>query len=91
MRPPEFTGGKGKTLNSVYGSTIGFNEAAGIHRRKDGRSYFICTSDFACFNEAAGIHRRKDMREIPQITSNLCFNEAAGIHRRKVVIVHPCY
>ena len=35
MRPPEFTGGK--TGRSVAGSAEawGFNEAAGIHRRKE--------------------------------------------------------
>ena len=34
MRPPEFTGGKEKTARP-YAPTapLGFNEAAGIHRR----------------------------------------------------------
>ena len=35
MRPPEFTGGNRKTRRDVeVQATAGFNEAAGIHRRK---------------------------------------------------------
>ena len=35
MRPPEFTGGNGcRSRASTSSSTTGFNEAAGIHRRK---------------------------------------------------------
>ena len=37
----------------------GFNEAAGIHRRKLPASAHASTPDVSSFNEAAGIHRRK--------------------------------
>ena len=37
----------------------GFNEAAGIHRRKPATASRSATSASPCFNEAAGIHRRK--------------------------------
>ena len=59
MRPPEFTGGNnGKREAPNNRAACGFNEAAGIHRRKlkdlVGDDEYIL-----CFNEAAGIHRRK--------------------------------
>ena len=58
MRPPEFTGGNSPTIGSVKPDAPGFNEAAGIHRRKPTRA-----ADYSGgrnrFNEAAGIHRRK--------------------------------
>ena len=34
MRPPEFTGGNARCLWTLTGGSQGFNEAAGIHRRK---------------------------------------------------------
>ena len=34
MRPPEFTGGKYARTPAASGCPSGFNEAAGIHRRK---------------------------------------------------------
>ena len=34
MRPPEFTGGNVVVLYTVCHGSKGFNEAAGIHRRK---------------------------------------------------------
>ena len=59
MRPPEFTGGNTGTRSRCGRLTLGFNEAAGIHRRK--RRHVSITSLTPCssFNEAAGIHRRK--------------------------------
>ena len=36
MRPPEFTGGNSALLAPVPPLETGFNEAAGIHRRKLG-------------------------------------------------------
>ena len=38
---------------------LGFNEAAGIHRRKPLARWSGITSTLPRFNEAAGIHRRK--------------------------------
>ena len=84
MRPPEFTGG-----NIVAGElggvrNRGFNEAAGIHRRKHTCESRMSSRVERGFNEAAGIHRRK-----PPASANGTaprppgFNEAAGIHRRK--------
>ena len=34
MRPPEFTGGNRPQRSSATSTSSGFNEAAGIHRRK---------------------------------------------------------
>ena len=59
MRPPEFTGGNGSPVNSAnHRVAAGFNEAAGIHRRKP-RSSGASSAASCSFNEAAGIHRRK--------------------------------
>ena len=84
MRPPEFTGGNSTlatTLNRL--GPCGFNEAAGIHRRK----LETLKNDKKSLQDAS-------MRP-PEFTGgNLqavlavhavvpCFNEAAGIHRRK--------
>ena len=90
MRPPEFTGGN---LPEQAGRHAGlprqrFNEAAGIHRRKQitvtGRGTLFKRQPG--FNEAAGIHRRKPAGKDSQrtlIPTAQGFNEAAGIHRRK--------
>ena len=65
MRPPEFTGGNSrKRTPTSFGSSRGFNEAAGIHRRKPG--HFLIgrgPTNSGCFNEAAGIHRRKHWKK----------------------------
>ena len=66
MRPPEFTGGNpcscAEPLHRAD-AMLGFNEAAGIHRRKpvsDRLSPAGRAARRRCsFNEAAGIHRRK--------------------------------
>ena len=67
MRPPEFTGGNRARRGQQRQNGIqrGFNEAAGIHRRKLivqtlSRSSLIAME--SGFNEAAGIHRRKQMQ-----------------------------
>ena len=60
MRPPEFTGGKTPApAPCMNWWPPGFNEAAGIHRRKVDLPVTVghCHDRF---NEAAGIHRRKD-------------------------------
>ena len=59
MRPPEFTGGNVRPVDPTGMSLQGFNEAAGIHRRKQTASVFGANPFFGSFNEAAGIHRRK--------------------------------
>ena len=58
MRPPEFTGGN--RLRGYRNAIVmeGFNEAAGIHRRKRGCGRRAVGTN-GRFNEAAGIHRRK--------------------------------
>ena len=61
MRPPEFTGGNVDYQIEIEHLVGGFNEAAGIHRRK----LFANVLDKegkSGFNEAAGIHRRKLVR-----------------------------
>ena len=40
MRPPEFTGGNAYRLLRIKAEERGFNEAAGIHRRKHRVSAF---------------------------------------------------
>ena len=58
MRPPEFTGGNNNSSSKRRVCYFGFNEAAGIHRRK--QTFTVAKWMHAqCFNEAAGIHRRK--------------------------------
>ena len=59
MRPPEFTGGNSRPPLCLPRAPRGFNEAAGIHRRKHGLSVRMIFQMTKCFNEAAGIHRRK--------------------------------
>ena len=85
MRPPEFTGGNTVAVaGNVVTVTGGFNEAAGIHRRKQSGNGVSVTRSTISFNEAAGIHRRKRMVAPLDFTIfHECFNEAAGIHRRK--------
>ena len=84
MRPPEFTGGnpRPKRLHGTQ-SPRGFNEAAGIHRRKQRRHARL---------HAERIHASMRPPEFtggnnnPKITGQdgkKSFNEAAGIHRRK--------
>ena len=60
MRPPEFTGGNpmGTGAPDRLGAG-GFNEAAGIHRRKPSSCGCQLFHASLGFNEAAGIHRRK--------------------------------
>ena len=59
MRPPEFTGGNAAHSPAFGKSTRhGFNEAAGIHRRKHNAGA-MGSQQHHSFNEAAGIHRRK--------------------------------
>ena len=58
MRPPEFTGGNATGQVPVANLGTGFNEAAGIHRRKR-KIEVKKPAKKAGFNEAAGIHRRK--------------------------------
>ena len=85
MRPPEFTGGNHPS-HGVGGCGVanGFNEAAGIHRRKRRPVTAKWTGPQQGFNEAAGIHRRKrDAADSTLYAYDLRFNEAAGIHRRK--------
>ena len=43
---------------------FGFNEAAGIHRRKPALSARLIGLSACRFNEAAGIHRRKLMDRV---------------------------
>ncbi len=59
MRPPEFTGGNEWGWYGTCSRALGFNEAAGIHRRKHEWVAYAIGRGWACFNEAAGIHRRK--------------------------------
>ena len=62
MRPPEFTGGNIKGFSAqanIVTVVRGFNEAAGIHRRKHANSASSTRRRITRFNEAAGIHRRK--------------------------------
>ena len=71
MRPPEFTGGNpGPVPEPTPPDRRGFNEAAGIHRRKRSES----SSHRRCllgFNEAAGIHRRKPRALIRRAGENI--------------------
>ena len=65
MRPPEFTGGNVLAgARDNYAAAEGFNEAAGIHRRKRRQNAGAATLMPGSFNEAAGIHRRKRMDTI---------------------------
>ena len=59
MRPPEFTGGNAGLHAQPRLAGGGFNEAAGIHRRKHRPIVTVNSPLVTCFNEAAGIHRRK--------------------------------
>ena len=59
MRPPEFTGGNIPSSRRSSPAAPGFNEAAGIHRRKLSTRSRFSSPPSTCFNEAAGIHRRK--------------------------------
>ena len=48
MRPPEFTGGKRPPVPLPQDpSEYCFNEAAGIHRRKEARVYLLASGDLA--------------------------------------------
>ena len=87
MRPPEFTGGNPATARRQPRSKPGFNEAAGIHRRKPAYRESQPWTFSTRFNEAAGIHRRKRVKDLRHYDDAAApsFNEAAGIHRRK----HP--
>ena len=62
MRPPEFTGGNIRLRLYLEHELLGFNEAAGIHRRKPVADGGDGGDGGASFNEAAGIHRRKPTR-----------------------------
>ena len=64
MRPPEFTGGNFCPHPSILLPGTGFNEAAGIHRRKP-QNQANRSGAASRFNEAAGIHRRKPVRIDP--------------------------
>ena len=60
MRPPELPGGKNyERSHSPVLAYTGFNEAAGITRRKDQAPQDEEVMPQWCFNEAAGITRRK--------------------------------
>ena len=85
MRPPEFTGGNARQQPPPpRPQPTGFNEAAGIHRRKRSPQSRAFVPPCLRFNEAAGIHRRKPTSGgCPPLRAHRCFNEAAGIHRRK--------
>ena len=62
MRPPEFTGGNGRGPRAATAHRLpGFNEAAGIHRRKLYQKKNHDYKKHISFNEAAGIHRRKQV------------------------------
>ena len=69
MRPPEFTGGNPTPAGQARTDDRGFNEAAGIHRRKLAVVHIHSRAWQLGFNEAAGIHRRKrDVEAIYQDT-----------------------
>ena len=59
MRPPEFTGGNTRLPAHRRHRSRRFNEAAGIHRRKQRFPPAGVKPFHQGFNEAAGIHRRK--------------------------------
>ena len=63
MRPPEFTGGNTADGWRYRFAANGFNEAAGIHRRKRASVRLRLLMAHPRFNEAAGIHRRKHHRQ----------------------------
>ena len=70
MRPPELPGGKAWTPVILAGhSTPGFNEAAGITRRKAVVGVGQELAAVSGFNEAAGITRRK--ADWPSLSVNL--------------------
>ena len=67
-----------------FSKWAGFNEAAGIHRRKRLRASVSLRAK-SCFNEAAGIHRAETDFCISRVNILVMgFNEAAGIHRRNL-------
>ena len=67
MRPPEFTGGNCRPCSTSLACTAGFNEAAGIHRRKLQTAAGVFGDQVQRFNEAAGIHRRKPAGELGRV------------------------
>ena len=92
MRPPEFTGGNAPSIQSTEADRPlhwGFNEAAGIHRRKLAfepsinpvlalRAASMRPPEFTGGNTIArALLSRRQLRQHNR------FNEAAGIHRRK--------
>ena len=87
MRPPEFTGGNGGSRLGGRTGTSGFNEAAGIHRRKrlaarrTGRRRVLASMRPP---EFTGGNSQRPSSTLPTCTG---FNEAAGIHRRKLGVV----
>ena len=83
MRPPELPGGKSNRKGSGPPTRKGFNEAAGITRRKDRPYGARATGADVGFNEAAGITRRKGWPIAACMAASRSFNEAAGITRRK--------
>ena len=67
MRPPEFTGGNLGVPVDDRRHAARFNEAAGIHRRKQLIHLIGILFMQSGFNEAAGIHRRKHAVELRQV------------------------
>ena len=86
MRPPEFTGGNASTNGGVGNVVVGFNEAAGIHRRKPAeRRVKVLDVEAASMRPpefTGGNGPMPETDQTPRPTG--CFNEAAGIHRRKL-------
>ena len=88
MRPPEFTGGNEVEGELPTSDSSGFNEAAGIHRRKHDRSRSPVLRTFIDASmrppEFTGGNQRTARSSAR--AGEFCFNEAAGIHRRKRIM-----
>ena len=86
MRPPEFTGGNRETLGGTHDlAVLGFNEAAGIHRRKpDDQLDELVAGVVASMRPPEFTGGNSGARRVLQVRVLRCFNEAAGIHRRKL-------
>ena len=89
MRPPEFTGGNKAFSTNEVSRQLGFNEAAGIHRRKLGRVEDVFDVHLDASMRPPEFTGGNDMVWFEIATMLPGFNEAAGIHRRKLADRRP--
>ena len=68
-----------------------FNEAAGIHRRKEGLIAWKPSESIYASMRPPEFTGGKSRAAISSASRASCFNEAAGIHRRKVLLGYINY